>query len=178
MRIMELFEAQTGFQLYVDMDGVLVDFVGGASKMMGDPSFKLDSKSNKTEFWKMLHAMDPEELEMAWANFGWAPGGQEFWKFVSKFKPIILSSPGTNSREIIERGKSAWIKKNLNPSPAGVIFTKDKFKHSGKFNILIDDMNKNTIPWEEHGGNAILYKTGDSKSAIKELITRFGFPRK
>ena len=176
MRIIELFETHTGFQLFVDLDGVLADFDSGKNQIIkGTPSEK-----QKSEFWKTLHSFSYEEIEDWWANLGMAPGGEILWSYVSKFHPIILSSPDISKgcREACEKGKLRWIKKHLHPSPSSVIITKDKWKHASRFNILIDDRTKVLIPWEEHGGVGIHYETGNPKKTIKELIDRFGFPKK
>lgn len=178
MRAFELHEANTGFQLYVDMDGVLVDFVGGVKKFMKNPSYDMDSREHKKIFWAELNQMDPTDAEELWANLSWTRDGKILWKYVSKFNPIILSSPGTTSREIIEGGKAKWLTKNLNPSPAKIIFETEKWNYAGKYNILIDDSPKHTIAWEEHGGISIPYKEGNAKKTIKELQKRFRFPRK
>ncbi len=172
---MELFEASTGFQLFVDMDGVLVDFDGGVDTL-GAIAGPRDGYS---DFWKILHGLGPEEVENWWANLGWAPGGQILWNFVKKYDPTILSSPDISPgfQEACEAGKKRWIKKNLNPFPP-FIFEKQKWMHASKFGILIDDTKKKLIPWEEHGGSGIFYQTGNPTSAIKELVDRFGFPRK
>ena len=177
MRANELFEAPTGFQIYCDMDGVLVDFEGGVQKIMNNPNYNIDDKNQRKDFWKLMKTMPQEEAVELWATLDWAPGGQELWKYISRFHAAILSSPGYSLRPLIEAGKMKWIKKNLRPQPSSVILTPDKYKHANKFSILIDDMPKNIIPWEEKGGVGILYKTGNYKPAIKELQDRFGFPK-
>ena len=124
--------------------------------------------------------MSYDEAEEWWSNLPWMPGGQELWAYVSQFHPIILSSPDERPgyRDACERGKNKWVQKHLRPQPAAVIITKDKWKHANKFTILIDDRQKVLIPWEEHGGAGIQHNAPNTKATIKELITRFGFPRK
>ncbi len=169
---MELFEAHPGFQLFVDLDGVLVDFEKGIRDLGYDPK--------KKDFWKVLHRMECDEAEKWWASLEWAPGGQELWNFIKKYRPIILSSPDERPkyRQACENGKVIWVNKHLKPKPGGIIITSDKWKHATKFGILIDDYKKKLIPWEEHGGAGIHYQIGNPTAAIKELIDRFGFPRK
>ena len=56
----------------------------------------------------------------------------------------------------------------------------DKWKWAttdGRPNVLIDDWDKNLIPWAEHGGIAIRCAFGDSASAISEL-KELGFEAK
>ena len=176
MRAFELNEADTGFQLFVDMDGVLVGFQSGVKNLLGSNM----ATSRAGDHWKILHNFPEEEVKEWWANLEWAPGGKELWSYVSNFHPSILSAPDMNKkyREACEKGKSAWIQKNLRPQPARMIFQRDKQKNAHQFAILIDDRTKNTVPWEAAGGVAILHETGNAKKTIKELQERFGFPKK
>ncbi len=175
MRAFELNETTQSFQLFVDMDGVLVSFASGVKNVVGDSM----ATSEKSDFWKILHNFPEKEVSEWWTNLEWAPGGKELWSYVSNFQPSILSAPDMNKkyREACEKGKAAWIKKNLRPQPAQMIFQVNKEKNAHKFAILIDDRTKNTVPWEATGGVAILHETGNAKKTIKELQERFGFPK-
>lgn len=106
------------------------------------------------EFWSSL----PEML-----------GGQDLWRFISPFKPYILTSPMDDGSQV---GKRNWIKSNLNPQPPKIFMSHNKWKWAttdGRPNILIDDWDKNLIPWAEKGGIAIRCAFGDSKSTIAKL---------
>lgn len=176
MRAYELNEDATGFELMIDMDGVLVGFQSGLKSLLGNSM----ATSEKSDFWKILHSSPEEEVRAWWANLEWAPGGKELWSYVSNFQPSILSAPDMNKkyREACEKGKAEWIQKNLRPQPAQMIFQRDKQKNAHEFAILIDDRTKNTVPWEAAGGPAILHETGNAKKTIKELQERFGYPKK
>ena len=176
MRAFELNEAAQSFQLFVDMDGVLVGWDSGVKNLLGSNM----TASQDKDFWKTLHSFSEEEVREWWANLEWAPGGKELWSYVSKFNPSILSAPDQNKkyREACEKGKVDWIKKNLRPQPARMIFQVNKEKNAHKFAILIDDRTKNTVPWEAAGGTAILHETGNAKKTINELQERFGFPKR
>lgn len=167
----------TGFQIYCDMDGVLVDFVKGARDLMNDQSLEMNDKIKKRELWKIHGSMEHQEAIDWWGNLEWAPGGKELWNYIRRFNPGILSAPGKSLKNDVEQGKMHWIKTHLTPIPKPIIFANNKYQHATNFNILIDDMIKNTIPWEEAGGASILHVFGESKSTIKELQERFGFPK-
>jgi len=70
-----------------------------------------------------------------------------------------------------EIGKQEWIDKNLNPPPPEKVFmSHEKYRwavRDGGPNILIDDFSKNTVPWTEAGGIAILHT--DTAKTIQEL---------
>lgn len=144
------------FRLFCDMDGVLTDWMGQYLGRGGAPfedSSDIDwSIPNNYEFWY--------EME-------WMPGGQALWKAISHLSPVILTSAG-NSRFAVE-GKKAWCRDNLG-EVVPVITEINKQTYADSRSILIDDMEKNTVPWESAGGLAVLYKS--PSQAIKELYKK------
>ena len=112
-----------------------------------------------------------------WANLPKMAGSQELWDFISPHSPYILTSPMDEGSQV---GKREWLENNVNPQPAKVYMSHDKWKWAttdGRPNVLIDDWDKNLIPWAEHGGIAIRCAFGDSASAISEL-KELGFEAK
>lgn len=154
------------YKLYVDMDGVLVDFSKAATELVGGP---LSNKENKKRFWKTIKQMDEAEVLDFWSNLEWTSDGQELWRFLSPYNPRILSSPGSSLRSLIEKAKTKWIQKNLRPKPAQVIYETDKWKYADPNSILIDDMSKQINPWVEHGGIGIQHVAGQASQTIQQL---------
>ena len=104
-----------------------------------------------------------------WANLPPMEGSTELWNFISPYSPHILTSPMEEGSQL---GKRQWLQKNLNPQPNKVFMSHDKWKWAttdGRPNILIDDWDKNLVPWAENGGIAIRCAFGDSASAIAKL---------
>ena len=127
---------------------------GGGSNSKAVRNYMYKNFGNDVKFWSELPEM---------------PGGQELWSFISPYSPYILTSP---MDEGSQEGKRAWISSHLNPQPTKIYMSHDKWKWAttdGRPNILIDDWDKNLIPWAEHGGIAIRCAFGDSASAIAEL---------
>ena len=176
MELNELHVHDTGFQLYVDMDGVLADWEYGAGQILNQPWN--GSRQEDRDFWKKLHSLPDDEYQKHWATLPWLPQGKILWKYVSKFNPIILSKPdkAPKFRSLCEAGKAEWCKNNLNPNTR-YIFSTEKWRMASPNAILIDDMAKNTIPFEDHGGAAILHD-GDAMRTIRLLQERFNFPRR
>lgn len=162
---MRLLEIEQKYTVYVDMDGVLCDFEGGFEKLMGAP---LTSETKK-QFWKTLKKLSEEKHIEYWANLDWTNQGKQLWQAVSKYSPIILSSPGTSMRQPIEAGKSRWLKKHLNPQPSGVIFETEKEKYADKTKILIDDRDKVLNPWMAAGGIGIKFIDGQLDNVLAQL---------
>jgi hypothetical protein len=47
--------------------------------------------------------------------------------------------------------------------------SREKYNWANKNSILIDDWTKNTIPWEEHDGIAILHRDSGIEKTLSTL---------
>jgi hypothetical protein len=110
-----------------------------------------------------------QDNEEFWATLPLTEDGLGLWAYISGFDPYILTAPmqGEGSK----RGKDIWIEENLSPKPSKVFKSHEKHNwavdESGQPNVLIDDFEINTIPWEQAGGIAILHT--DTNSTIQQL---------
>jgi hypothetical protein len=177
-------EDEQEYEIYCDMDGVLVDFELGVieyitTALVEGRAEKLKAKIGrdyitgedlagptknndirKYMYTELQHAAD------FWENLPWMPNGQKLWAALAPYNPNILTTPMGYGSEI---GKQAWIDKNLNPPPQKVFMSKEKYLWANKNSILIDDFTKNTIPWEEHDGIALLYKDSEIEKTLSRL---------
>jgi hypothetical protein len=129
-------------QIFCDMDGVLVDFEGAASKSITEalhnPPKGLESlceavrgfygdsvdltemkkdKRNRPEELKVLIGELFEHDQDWWSNLPFLEEGQKLWSVLSKIEPspYLLTSPmDHNGGTASAIGKSLWIQKNLN----------------------------------------------------------------
>ena len=95
-------------RIFCDLDGVLVDFNRGF-KNLEENSDKLtpkeyDKEHGKHSMWKII---DPEG-EKFWIRLKWTKDGRELWDYLTRYNPIILSSPSRSKHSI--PGKMEWIK--------------------------------------------------------------------
>jgi len=177
-------EQEGEYQIYCDMDGVLVDFVAGTveyitQKLQTGEAEELKEKidrdyvteedihysnPNKNKYIRDYMYKELEHNAEFWETLPWMPGGEELWNFISQFNPYILTAPMGYGSEI---GKQAWVDTHLQPPPSKVFMSHDKFKWAAPNHILIDDFTKNTIPWDNEGGIAILHT--DADKTIKKL---------
>lgn len=142
-------------KLYVDMDGVLVNFNGGVKKI-----FKSDKKCSEIindygikEFWQEINKINDfwENLEPLHDDI------EQIWKSLQNKIPhiAILSSPSRHPNCI--PGKSKWLDKHIGQNHLR-LFTPEKHKYACPNSILIDDMEKNITNWESAGGVGILFE--------------------
>jgi hypothetical protein len=155
-------EEQEGskYKIYVDMDGVIVDFDGGYEKLTGITTKEADKKGPEF-FWKPISKAGAKW----WITLKWMPDGKQLWDYVKKYNPELLSAP---SREEASRlGKRVWVKREL-PGVKLILRSADKKQEFASPNsILIDDREKNIEQWRNAGGIGILHT--DAASTIKKL---------
>jgi 5'(3')-deoxyribonucleotidase len=146
-------------RIYVDMDGVLTDFIQQLSKLLDKPLKPGYDFGNDPKIWKKIDGAG----EDFWATMKWMPDGKELWDALEKKHPTILSAPSNHESSI--KGKKQWLKKNLPKVP--YIIEEEKYKYADKDSVLIDDREKNIKKWEDAGGIGILHK--DAEDTLKKL---------
>lgn len=154
-----------GYTLFVDLDGVLVDFAKGYEELTG-----LDTRSEyingDNEFWAPVDAKGPA----FWATLDWMPDGKTLWSYIKKYKPHILSSPSRSQSSRV--GKEAWVRINLPNSINKLLLypRHEKQLFSAENHILIDDLEKTIIEWREKGGIGIHHTSAlNTISQLKKL---------
>jgi len=138
------------YKIWVDMDGVLVDFEKGFKKLTGIAPKDYEEKYSTEKFWSII-----DNEPNFWVNLEWMPKGRELWSYVKEFNPIILTTPSRTNRESCQQQKKSWVRKHLGDYP--VKFSFNKGEYADEDSILIDDMEHNIESWEEHDGIAILH---------------------
>ena len=153
-------QEETKYKIYVDMDGVLVDFDGGYEKLTGMTTREADEKGPEF-FWKPISKAGAKW----WITLNWMPDGKQLWDYVKKYNPELLSAP--SREEASKMGKRIWVKREL-PGAKLILRSADKKQEfASPTSILIDDREKNIEQWEAAGGIGILHT--DTSSTIKKL---------
>lgn len=144
---------------FIDLDGVLVDFVQGAFDYH---DIKIPWPEIKWDFLKQA-GISPADF--------WSPLDQPFWASLrptSEFSVIIdeverkfgaenvflCSSPCETAGCIT--GKAMWVERHLPSYSRRLILTNRKEVFSGPGRVLIDDRDENVIDWCKAGGTGIL----------------------
>lgn len=173
-------------EVYLDMDGVVADWLKGADKVLesfGYPGWRDGSWQEFEDYqrdeirWSLL-----QKQENFWQDLPVMKEGKKLWRFLKPYRPHILSSIEPRMRDRALEEKRIWLHDKLNLEYLGNVhfvehFTKQRFALDvhGRPNILIDDYEKNCQMFEEAGGIAILHES--SNKTISEL-KKLGFKRK
>ena len=149
-------------KIYLDMDGVLADFVGGSLKIHGKELPPKEVRWNFMDqvgfngggdmrFWEPLSNPD------FWANLDVLPDGQRLYEMLARNMGAenigILSSglcPGSCD------GKRAWLKKHFPQLEKTALFGTVKHMAAAPCKILVDDHDPNVEGFRAARGHAIL----------------------
>ena len=154
------------YTIYSDMDGVIADFDKRFKEFSNGiaPQNYVD-KFGLEAFWDLI---DKQVGVRFWTGIDWMPDGKEYWNYIKKYNPKLLSSP---SRENESRlGKRIWAKRRMPGTKVILAYSYNKKNYADGNSILIDDMKKNIDQWRAAGGIGILHTSAASTIAqLKEL---------
>lgn len=144
---------------FIDLDGVLVDFVEGAFKHYG---INIPYPEITWDF--------PNQAGIPMADF-FKPFGKDFWSRLCptwEFDEIIPAAENKFGKENVFlcshpcetdgciTGKAAWIERWLPDYTQRLVLTGRKDVFSGSNRVLIDDRDKNVDDWVKVGGVGIM----------------------
>ena len=168
----ELDDINKRSEIYVDMDGVLVDFFGALTKLMGVKDWKQISNVN-VGLDKIRNTPD------FWTNLKPTSNANNLLGIIKTIKGSykILSAPMADDHRV-EPSKREWVKKHLKAFPPDdVIITTNKKQYAvqkdGTPNILIDDFGQNVAKWESAGGIGFKHKDHKFERTAKALDKHF-----
>lgn len=137
-------------EVLLDMDGVLVDFIGGAGRMHGISDLYADranyGKWNCNEFLGLTYPefIAPMRTDF-WANLDWMPDGRTILNILEdRFgeENICLLSDPSNCGMAME-GKMLWIKKHMPKYLKRYLMGPAKFFAGSHNRMLVDDRDLN-----------------------------------
>lgn len=156
-------------KLYLDMDGVLVDFRKQAEKYhlyIGEEGIN----------WLLVMLIGKK----FWTSMEWLDGAQDAYSELDNFckssghELHILSSVRLKSGK---KGKTEWISEHTNiPEENITIVRRSRFKNAFAKGdaLLIDDRAKNVEAFSNAGGNSLLFRGWSRKfvGEIKKILER------
>lgn len=153
------------YTIYLDMDGVLVDFDKQFEKIGGMPPREYEKIYGADGFWGLID--DPKRGGGVgyWRGMEWMPGGEELYNFASKHPHFLLSSPSRS--ELSRIGKRMWRKDKTPNTKLILARSYNKKNYADENSILIDDRKDTIDSWIKAGGIGIHYTS--SQDAIRQL---------
>lgn len=155
------------YELFVDLDGVVADFIKGMRKLIPDYSeeqYETDSKY-RSMMWNAVKEYSDQGNDF-WYDLELMPDAMVLWNYVRDFDPQILTATG-DPRYGAGEQKRRWVAKHFGPDVPVNLARKarEKAQHAGGNRILIDDKEKAINPWREAGGIGILHTSAASTIA-------------
>lgn len=158
-------------EIFLDMDGVIVDYVVNLSKLFNVPLDVMYSRwpagvysvhaalgVTDENTWKIIDG-EPDEIWSTMPQYQWSRKLFDYCKAAGD--TYILSAPrdcpGCFS------GKAKWIYEFAGTDFDKIHLTKFKWHCARYDRILIDDKEQNIAEWEEHGGHGILFPNHGNK---------------
>jgi 5'(3')-deoxyribonucleotidase len=147
-----------GVVIFLDMDGVLCDFVKSACALHGQPVESVDcwDFNNKwgitgDELWAPIHEAGAEW----WADLEPYPWCHELISVVADADPnfVICTTPSASPGSCA--GKLEWLHRHLGPKFRRYIMACDKSPLAANGRLLIDDGDHNCLAFQERGGDFI-----------------------
>ena len=157
------------YKVYVDLDGVLADFIHGLNNLLNKDYSEEKYNSNpkyRKEMWDAVNEYSRKGGKL-WAELKLMSDAKELWDYVEKYNPEILSSCGGDDGA--RKQKPIWVEQHFGKNIKVNIVDKSilKYKHATPDSILIDDSKKSIDPWVAAGGIGILHTS--TKNTINEL---------
>lgn len=146
--------------IFLDMDGVVADFVKAACAAHGRTTddvshwdFFTKWGINEDQFWEPVNAGGRE----FWANLEPFPWFDELVGMVKSADPdfFILTKPSRQASCLA--GKLDWIHRHFGKRFRNYIFTPNKSPLAAPGRLLIDDSDENVDGFLRHGGAAYLF---------------------
>ena len=156
--------------IYVDLDGVLVDFDSGFKSISeGVDKFNYIKKHGIENFWKLINSNG----QKWWESLDWMPDGTKLWSAIQNKNVKVLTSGSTrNTGTMAINGKKKWVVDHLGPIETIVVNSShEKQKYARIGDILIDDLHSNISEWTAKKGTGILHRNaGDTINKLNDVI--------
>lgn len=166
----------------IDLDGVLVDFVGAALQAHGltapdewpdveDDVYRRKKNIEKTfgigkdEFWSPIHAQGEE----FWANLPLLHDGMELYHRLAENRRVkICTTPSEHPSS--SSGKVRWMQQQFGSKFRDYVIAPMKWELAHSRAVLIDDFEDNILKFREHGGHAWLFpRPWNSRGVVVNL---------
>lgn len=154
--------------VFVDMDGVLADFVGGVAKLFRADPYELRRTwpagdydicrvlgIRKQDFWERITLAGSR----FWENLEIESGAEKIVSLttgiVGKRRVFIVTQPSLDSSSVL--GKKRWMERHIGWNYNNYIFCSRKELLARPGTLLIDDNDLNCYKFRQAGGQACIW---------------------
>jgi len=147
-------------ELFLDMDGVLCDFVTAGFAACGDTFNPVTYPKGEWGLWKALNITEKDMWQAIDSTAGFW-GKLQRYPWVGELLDLhddikVLSSP--HYSQACYAGKLKWHLEHIGPT-IELILCKSKHLLAAPGRVLIDDSDENCEEWRQAGGHAVLFPT-------------------
>jgi FMN phosphatase YigB (HAD superfamily) len=146
--------------VFLDCDGVLADFDGGAARIFGMSPGEYERRFGLKRFWSEL-ASAPDFFN----SLDLLPDAMELFEAVRALKPVILT--GLPRGAWAEPQKRRWAERHFPGTEVITTTAALKREHCRPGDALVDDRDKYLSLWEGAGGIFIHHRS--AAGSIKRL---------
>jgi len=153
----KLFDRQRN-TIFLDMDGVLADFDRLVFQIFGKTFGHCRTAAEEGQMWGELMKIDRLYFQLELMPFA-----QELWEQAHSYGAkveVLTAIPRHATAPSAEADKRAWIAKHFGEAVSVRIgpYSRDKWRHARRADILIDDRPSNIREWINKGdGIGIFY---------------------
>lgn len=155
-------------RIFLDVDGVLANFVGASGKLFGHTHDEVDEYAyyksllglSSTQFWDGIRAHSPVQGSF-WREIEPYPWCRDLHTLCNTYGPVTLltAPPGTvreDKRNMLV-GRTDWIHDHFGETYDEYFIGIKKERFASPDAVLIDDLDHNIDFWTKAGGKAILF---------------------
>jgi deoxypyrimidine-specific 5' nucleotidase type C protein (NT5C) len=131
-------------RLFLDADGVLADFDGGARRLLGMTPREFEAKHGRGAFWKRL-----ADARNFYGTLPEMPDARLLFDAVRHLQPTILTGLPLGSWAAPQ--KVEWAAAHFPGVPIITCMARDKHKHMHPGDVLVDDRENHRKAYEAAG---------------------------
>ncbi|AWN37163.1 hypothetical protein [Methylobacterium radiodurans] len=149
--------------VFLDCDGVLADFDGGAARVLGVPPREFERRYGPGRFWGRL-----AEAPDFFGTLDLLPDALELYGAVRHLDPVILT--GLPRGDWAEPQKRRWAARHFPDTEVITTSAALKREHCHPGDALVDDREKYRHLWEGAGGVFIHHRS--ARASVRQLRER------
>ena len=151
-------------RLFLDADGVLADFDGGAVDLLGMRPNAFITRHGRGRFWGKL-----AKARNFYGSLPEMSDARVLFDAVKHLKPTILT--GLPMGDWATPQKVKWAAEHFPGVPIVTCMARDKHKHMQPGDVLVDDGEKHRAAYEAHGVVFIHHK--NAEDSLRQLAEIF-----